>query len=169
MKLIALLMLVSSSAFAGSNISFSTSPFAVVVSGNEMSCYARNLADVAKEDVRGPYFALPLFFVNRHDASKDFVITYIRVTANLPGKSDYSCSYTGDYLRALSSEWYEGGAVIPAGQKSFSTDCPIYCGSVNANSKYTARGTVEVGGYERDSRGNKTSVRMSAPIHIENY
>lgn len=160
-----------------SNVSvvLSTSPLPLIPA-TAISCLAAKNAvgDVATADIAPSYFKVPKLTFNRKDTSKVLVLALVRIKIQIPGASiPISCEVGGDSLAALSSVWWSSGskeAAIPEGTDTFSTDCSLYCGGVNAEQPYTATGTVEIFGLERDSATlDEAPVKIQTTLTIQSY
>lgn len=147
-----------------------------LIPATAISCLATKNAggDVASSDIAPSYFKVPKLTFNRKNTSKVLVIAFVRITIQIPGAtSPVSCEVGGDGLASLSSTWWASPgkeAAISEGTSSFSTDCPLYCGGVLAERQYTASGTLEIFGLERDSATlDETPVKVQTSITVQSY
>ncbi|WP_295905114.1 hypothetical protein [uncultured Bdellovibrio sp.] len=148
-----------------------------LIPATAVSCLARENAgtDTPTADISPSYFRVPTITFTRKDTTKNLIIAFIRINIPVPGSSTpINCEVGGDGLAALKGTWFNSGtkeALIPSGDanKTFSTDCALYCGGITMNSGTTASGTMEVFGLERDAAGNETPVKTSTTITVESF
>lgn len=154
-----------------------SSPYALIPA-KATSCVASKNADAttpADPDIEPSYFKIPTITFNRKDATNIFMVAVIRVKINVPGsEAPISCEAGGDDLAALSSTWWGSSTketIIAAGATSFPTDCALYCGGVKVgDTPFTATGTLEVFGYERNPTSlEEVPVKIQTSISIQNY
>lgn len=175
--ILAAALLLASCAEEDQNVEVTISSGALpLIPATAISCLAiQNAAGEAPTaDISPSYFKVPTITFSRKNASKILVIAFLRITITVPGSSSpVSCEVGGDGLAALRSTWYGNAskeALIAAGTTSESTDCPLYCGGITATTPYTATGTMEVFGLERDPTSlEETPVKIQTPITIQNY
>lgn len=153
----------------------SSSPLPLIPA-TAISCLAtKNAAgDTATADITANYFKIPKITFNRKNTTKILVVAFLRIKIQIPGSSSqYICEYGGDGLASLSSTWWANAgkeASVSVGAASFATDCPLYCGGVEAANPYTATGTVEVFGLERDATSlEETPVKVQTSITVQSY
>ncbi len=160
-----------------SNVSVvaSSSPLPLIPA-TAISCLAAKNAggDVATADIAPSYFKVPKLTFNRKETSKVLVLALVRIKIQIPGgQAPVSCEVGGDALAALSDVWWNSGnkeAAVPEGADTFSTDCSLYCGGVNSEQPYTASGTMEIFGLERNSATLEESpVKIQTTITIQSY
>lgn len=156
-------------------VAIATSPLPLIPA-TAISCLATKNAggDVATADIAPSYFKVPKLTFNRKDSAKILVIAFVRIKIQIPGAAaPVSCEVGGDGLAALSQTWWANGAKeasIPAGTSTYSTDCPLYCGGILAETPYTASGTLEVFGLERDATTLEESpVKVQTAITIQSF
>lgn len=168
------IMALSSCAKEDSNITVTTiSSPRPLIPGNATSCLADKSSDTPSRDIEPDYFTLPSLTFTRKDTSKNFRVTFIRITIPLGGEN-YECVFGGDELAALSSSWYNSqtkDAIIPAGgAATFSTDCAIRCGGIKRQQAgFSASGVLEVMGAEYTDSVNETPVRISTVVSIQGF
>ncbi len=168
------IMTLSSCAKEDSNITVTTiSSPRPLIPGNATSCLADKSSDSPSRDIEPDYFTLPSLTFTRKDTSKNFRVTFIRITIPL-GTENYECVFGGDELAALNTSWWTTptkDAVIPAGgAPSFSTDCAIRCGGIKRQAAgFSASGVLEVMGAEYTDTVNETPVRISTVISIQGF
>ncbi|WP_374029738.1 hypothetical protein [Bdellovibrio bacteriovorus] len=155
-------------------VSISSSAYPLIPA-SAVSCLAKENAgnDVPTPDISPSYFRIPVITFNRQDTTKTLVISFIRISIPIPGSSTpLSCEVGGDNLSALRGSWYDSTtreALIPAGTATFQTDCALYCGGIAATTPFTASGTMEIFGLERDAAQNEVPVKTSTVITIQNF
>lgn len=150
-------------------VRISSSAF-LLIPASTVSCMAHKNAgsEGPIADITPSYFKIPTITFNRRNASKELVISFIRIkipTANI------NCEYGGDQLAALEDTWWNNSgreASIPANTTSFSTGCALICGGISADSTFTASGTMEVFGLERDTTTlDETPVKVEAVVTVQ--
>lgn len=168
------IMTLSSCAKDESNVTVTTlSSPRPLIPGNATSCLADRSSDSPSRDIEPDYFTLPTLTFTRKDTTKNFRVTFIRISIPL-GTENYECVFGGDELAALDSSWYSTktkDAIIPAGgAASFSTDCAIRCGGIKRQSAgFSASGVLEVMGAEFTNTLDETPVRTSTVISIQGF
>lgn len=126
-------------------------------------------------DISANYFRVPTITFTRKNTSQILVIALIRIKITIPGGSTpVSCDVGGDGLAALSSTWWTNTgkeASVAVGVDTFSTSCPLYCGGINVgNTSFTAAGTMEVYGLERNpTTSEEVPVKIQTTISIQNF
>ncbi|MGZ3772467.1 MAG: hypothetical protein ACXVCY_01955 [Pseudobdellovibrionaceae bacterium] len=148
-----------------------------LIPATAVSCLAQKNAgsSVATGDIAASYFKLPVITFTRKDTSKILVVSLVSITINTPGSTTpISCKFGGDTLAALSSTWWSSStkeASVPAGQATFATDCPLYCGGINTgNTPYTSTGLMEIFGLERNPTTlEEVPVKIQTVISVQNY
>lgn len=170
-----LALLACSSEEANVSVAISQAPLPLIPA-SAISCVATKNSggDVATPDIAPSYFKVPKVTLSRKDTSKALIVALIRIKIQIPGgQTPVLCEVGGDSLAALSSVWWANGnkeALIPEGTDSFSTDCSLYCGGVNSERPYTATGTFEIFGLERDSVSlEETPVKVQTAVTIQSY
>lgn len=168
------IMALSSCGKEDSNITVTTvSSPRPLIPGNATSCLADRASDTPSRDIEPDYFTLPSLTFTRKDTSKNFRVTFIRITIPL-GSEVYECVFGGDELAALDDSWYGSNtkdAIIPAGGAStFTTDCAIRCGGIKRQpAGFSASGVLEVMGAEFTDSINETPVRASTIVTIQGF
>lgn len=168
------IMTLSSCAKDDSNVTVTTlSSPRPLIPGNATSCLASKSSDTPSRDIEPDYFTLPSLTFTRKDVSKNFRVTFLRISIPL-GTENYECVFGGDELAALHSTWWSSttkDAVIPAGSAAnFTTDCAIRCGGIARQSAgFSASGVLEVMGAEFTNTVDETPVRTSTVISIQGF
>lgn len=180
---ITFLALVVASCSGGENnveVSIQSSPLPLIPA-EARSCLAvkTQSGDASASDISPYYFKIPKLTFTRKDASKDLIISLIRIKINIPGSaSGVDCSVGGDNLAALADYWWgkdepigkpEKEALIPPGQASFTTSCALYCGGIAVTNSFVATGTLEIFGLERDGNGEEVPVITNTSISIQSF
>lgn len=143
-----------------------------LISAKATSCLAAKGASTESQDIAADYFSIPVLTFNRKDVTKDLIISRVIITITLPS-GPYKCDLGGDGLAALSSSWYANPGketVIPAGTASFKTDCALYCGGIPVDTDFSATGTLEIRGLERNPDSlEETNVKTQTSITVQTY
>lgn len=156
---------------ASSNVTVvvSTSAFPLIPAPAYSAVAERKSA--TSPDISASYFRIPKITFNRADTSKSLIIAFLRIKIQIPSGL-YTCEVGGDNLSALAEQWWTGGreATISAGVDSFSTSRALYCGGISADVAYSASGSMEIFGLERDDTTlEETPVRTSVTISIQSF
>ena len=158
---------------ANLEVKVSTSPLPLIPAAAS-SCLSRKSGgtDAAPQDISASYFRVPTISFNRVDTTKTLIISLIRIRIKGVGVN-INCEAGGDNLAALSSAWWATStrdATIPVGTATYSTDCALYCGGVNTERSFTATGTLEIFGLDRDETTlEETPVRVSTQISVQSF
>lgn len=151
------------------NVVISTSAFPLIPAPAYSALAERKSA--TSPDISLSYFRIPKITFKRTDATKTLVIAFLRIKIQIP-TGLYTCDVGGDSLSALADQWWTGGreATIAVGEDTFSTNRALYCGGISAEQTYTASGTMEVFGLERNEATlDETPVRTSVNLSIQSF
>lgn len=180
-SIIAVLMLFAVAGCSGQDANLSVSTSAATVSlipSSAASCLAIKTAGTsgASPDISAAYFRIPkVTFVKKNPANNMYIAQIKINISNAGNNTSYECRVGGDALSALSSDsnWWGSGTthdtLITAGLTSFTTDCPLYCGGVDAKVPFNTTATMEITGYEQaPNDDNQTPVKVQSYFNIDN-
>lgn len=121
-----------------------------------------------EKDIQSKYFYLKSITFKRRDVVKTMVITYLKISVDIPG-NPYTCVYGGDNLASLSDSWWRiKEASVAPGSATFATDCSLYCGGVDVNTAGIFSGTIEVYGYQVGDDLEEKPFKVQSTLLVEN-
>lgn len=156
---------------------------AQLIPATATSCLATKQAQggtTPTSDISSAYFRIPQITFTKKDKDKDFYISVINISLNVPGSSTpITCTAGGDALSALSDQgdlnWWANPnghqALIPAGTASYTTVCAMYCGGITSSTTFSASATMEVFGLEQAvGSTEQTAVKTTTTFTVQrNY